>query len=139
MQYLIATLGFLVFAGASFQALAADFNIPLGSACAISWAANPAGENVDAYDVATGPADEPEANRTEIADGLTVTCAAAGVDTRTRGETWVEVRARNTYGWSEPSARMTVGVGQPPSPPRNTTVTRITVSVTVETATEISP
>lgn len=127
MKYLTAILGILAFTAAH----GADVSLPLGSACAIIWAANPSGEDVDAYDVAIGPAGEPESHRTEIAEGLTVTCAAAGVDTSVQGETWMEVRAHNAYGWSEPSARLTVGFGRPPSPPRNPTITQITVTVTV--------
>lgn len=128
MKYLTAILGLLAFQ----MAWAADFTIPLGSACAISWAANPPVENVDAYDVSVGPVGGSESHRTEIAEGLTVTCAAAGIDTSAQGETWVLVRAHNEYGWSEPSVRMIVGVGHTPSPPRNTTVTQITVTVKVE-------
>lgn len=127
MKYLTAILGLLAFTAAH----GADASLPLGAACAISWAANPSGEQVDAYDVSVGPVGGSESHRTEIVEGLTVTCAAAGIDTSAQGETWILVRAHNVYGWSEPSAWSTVGFGQPPSRPRETTVTQVTVTVTV--------
>lgn len=92
-------------------------DFPVGHQCSFTWDANDASENVDLYRLefgtgnnVLGSGETPE---------TTITCEQVGLDSNVPAEYWAQARAHNSYGWSDPSNRITFSFGEVPQSPRN--------------------